>query len=264
MRLLIGVLSALICACTATDTDTAAFDAGDDASTSDPCTGEVSVQSGIADRTLTVRDRDDLSAIADCKLITGNLLIEDSELTNLDGLEKLNTIVGGLRIADNRKLTSIAGLRSLTLVNSLELENNPSLLTLAGLERLKTRESSVNERGQLEDAGWVTLTNNRTLESVKGLQSLDRVFALRIESNPSLTNLNGLESISYIFDGLVIIDNANLTDIRALLRTGCDELDCLYVHDNPKLPNCQAEALGSDSNPCHCAGNDEDAVCSEP
>lgn len=218
------------------------------------------VESGYKHQRITLLDEDDLRAITNCKVITGELLVDNSELTNLDGLENLKSILGGLRITGNRNLTNVAGLRSLRLVDFLEIENNPSLATLAGLERVETRETIRNSRGNLVDAGWVVLNDNRALEDLEGLPSLDRVFSLEIKGNSALQNLHGLEGISSIFDGLFIIDNASLTDIRAL-KTGCQELDCLHIRNNPKLPNCQAEALGGpDAYGC-CTENDEDAVC---
>ena len=81
---------------------------------------------------LVISNADDLAAAvaAGYEAVAGNLTISNTDLVNLDGLETIRTITGGLTIADNANLTSIAGLDGATSVWKVRIEDNPMLSAL--------------------------------------------------------------------------------------------------------------------------------------
>ena len=75
-------------------------------------------------------DRDevnDLRPLSSLKKITGKLIIEQTQITDLSGLENLETIGDQLMIKNNSKLTSIANLTKLSSLNYFSIFNNPKL-----------------------------------------------------------------------------------------------------------------------------------------
>jgi alpha-tubulin suppressor-like RCC1 family protein len=76
----------------------------------------------------------DLTVLAGCTAITGDLSIESSDLTNLDGFAALVAVEGNLFITENSVLSDISGLGTLEYVGgTLFIGENNSLATLAGL-----------------------------------------------------------------------------------------------------------------------------------
>ena len=81
----------------------------------------------------------DIVALQDCIIITGNLDIDKSTLTNLVGLENLTTVEGSLFIDNNTSLTSFSGLNNLTSVEgTIFIRRNPVLTSFDGLGNLET------------------------------------------------------------------------------------------------------------------------------
>jgi len=112
-----------------------------------------------------LRNEEDIEELAqvmqarNCSAIDGDLIVQESELTDLAGLEMLRYISGDLVIgkcpvlfgggfaglfphtncSGNASLTSITGLTGLVSVGgSVYIENNPELLSLSGLEALSS------------------------------------------------------------------------------------------------------------------------------
>ncbi|HMG17033.1 MAG TPA: hypothetical protein VK590_16360, partial [Saprospiraceae bacterium] len=110
-----------------------------------------------------------------CTNITGSVTISGANITNLNGLSQLSSIVGGLYIQANPVLTSLNGLSSVSSVG-----------------------------------GSVIISNNSVLSSLTGLGSITSIGSLNINNNASLSSLSGLSSLSSI-GGLYIINNSNLS-----------------------------------------------------
>ncbi len=227
---------------------------------------------------------DDFATIHDavnCRFASG-ILIEGSEITNLDGLNSLTRLGGEIEIK-NTKITNLDGLSALTDaskivlsnnsnlsdVNGLSLlgsgfngsigniiiENNASLTNLNGFSSLtsiqddliiKNNASLTNLDGlssiQYID-NFLNITSNPALENIDGLSNVSYVgLGFDIKSNTVLSNLNGLSLVAETFGNVKIIDNTNLTDI-----TGISNIDKIWgdlvIVDNGKLSNCAIEAV---------------------
>ena len=81
----------------------------------------------------------DLEALSGCTTVTGDLSIEYSPLTSLEGLECLAHVGGRLDIKLNESLTSLIGLESVEYVGGdLGISVNRSLTSLAGFNNLES------------------------------------------------------------------------------------------------------------------------------
>ena len=181
-------------------------------------------------------DLDKLAALS-CGTLTGNLVIDHSQLTSVDGLESLRHIYGVLTITDNEVLESLSGLANLETVGTglvpegasggdLSVSNNPNL-------------TAISLTNLTEVGGIFHIGGNRNLTDLDGLESLRRAYAIDLHRVPALTEiggLSGLSSVSWVsiremtslqtLDGLggltttggsVLIDtNPSLTTINAL------------------------------------------------
>jgi hypothetical protein len=151
----------------------------------------------------------DLEALSGCTTVTGDLSIEYSPLTSLEGLECLAHVGGRLDIKLNESLTSLAGLNNLEYVGGdLGISVNRSLASLAGLNNLEFV------------GGRVDISYNFSLTSLAGLNKLESVGGnLDISINRSLISLAGLNKLESVGGNLVIWYNRKLcTNLAEALR----------------------------------------------
>jgi hypothetical protein len=159
-----------------------------------------------------------------------NLVIQaNSVLTNLDGLSGLTRVGGDITLRDNDALVDVSGLGSLSdLGGGLSIVSNPKLEHIVGLESI-TRATDV------------TIMTNDALATIEGLGGLQEVGSLRIDLNPLLESVNGLESLVWVEDALYLWDNpivttlaplANLTTARRLLLNRMHGLESLAGLEN--------------------------------
>ena len=155
---------------------------------------------------------DDLSGYA---FLAGDLIVENTTLDSLDGLECLAGIDGKLSIGSpggTEHLKSLDGLRNLVKVGKdVIISTNKSLTTLQGLEKL----SSIG--------GGLIIQGNYVLKNLVGLGGLETIpEKFIIKSNPKLKEIyvNSLSSIGTNAEGyynwkyaLEIIDNKSLRAI---------------------------------------------------
>jgi len=125
-----------------------------------------------------------------CNEVSGSLIIRDSaDITNLDGLSSITSVVGNLEISHNHTLTNIDGLSSLTSVTSVT--------SVGGY--------------------YMQISDNDALTNLDGLLSLTSVGGLLyIFDNDALTNLDGLSSLTWIRAELDIQFNQVLSRCTAL------------------------------------------------
>ena len=136
----------------------------------------------------------------------GNILriSNNSMLSNLNGLENLDSIEYICEIRNNPSLSSIAALESLVFVPNIFIEENPSLINLEGLN-------------QLDTVSTLSIINNDSLQDLLALSNLKKIRGLlHIESAPLLQNLSGLENLTFVGEDLKIFDNDSLTNLQGL------------------------------------------------
>ncbi len=161
-----------------------------------------------------------------CDRVSGELAIRGSDISDIDGLADLTSVVGGLSIRDNAALTDLDGLANLTSVGRILLiYSNAALTDLDGLANL----TSV--------VGSLTVQSNAALTNLDGLANLTGVGgSLSIRNNDLLTNLNGLVNITGVGGGLVISGNDLLTNLDGLANI-TSVVGNLYIYHNTALTN---------------------------
>ena len=152
-------------------------------------------------------------------------------VTDLSPLKDLKIINEGVEIINTKNLKNLKGLENLIATgvifpNGFRVVNNKRLINFEGLDKLeKTR-------------GEFYLSNNENLINLKGLHSFYAVSAgsLTIENCNNLNDLDGLDKLEFIGDGLEIAKNSKLIDISALSK-----LDfvprTIYIGENESLTN---------------------------
>ena len=109
----------------------------------------------------TVYDELSIFDLAGCRYIQGDLVINDTSLTDLHGLEELRTVGGSLSIGYNPQLASVAGLDGLFEIDGeLHIAGNDAVTDLGGLE------------GLFAVGGDLDIEDNSSLESLDGLDGL--------------------------------------------------------------------------------------------
>jgi hypothetical protein len=153
-----------------------------------------------------------------CTQIEGDVEIEGSGITNLNGLNVLTTIGGSLTIYRNFTLTSLTGLEGLSSIGgSLQISNDTglpfALINLAGLENLTTLGENL------------LINNCLLLTSLTGLEGLTSIGGnVYITDNIALTSLTGLVNVTSIGGDFVTYHNAfsSLSGLNQVTNIGRD------------------------------------------
>jgi len=153
-----------------------------------------------------------------CTEIEGDVLIRGTDITNLNELNVLTSIMGYLYIGNfnggNPSLTSLTGLDNVTVIGgALCIYDNASLASLSGLDNV----TSIG--GKLEIAGndaLTSLTGLDNLTSIGGDLIIGLDYPYTITGNPSLTSIIGLANVISIGGSLEISNNNALTNLTGL------------------------------------------------
>jgi hypothetical protein len=184
----------------------------------------------------------------------------NSNLANVDALSKVSgKLPGGISIAGNPKLTSLAGLSKIVGIekkngngNVVELIKNPLLKDLTGL----------NLAGSI--VGGIELVNNG-IENLDALREVEEIVspnklgdALAVVGNPLLKNINGLAKLGgTLGGGLVIVSNPMLGTIAGLKgRNPIIAANYVQVTDVKCVTQHDSEYLKSLCTTSDCTTND--------
>jgi hypothetical protein len=150
-----------------------------------------------------------------CTEIEGEVWIgkyQTTDISNLDGLNPISKIGGGLGIRHNPNLVDLQGLNNLVDIGGfLTIDQNFTLENLMGLDKLTTIGETFN------------ITNSHSLKSCNGLESLLTVGeSVHISSNDSLKNIEGLNNLTTIGGDLylTIHQMENIAGLRSLTSIG--------------------------------------------
>jgi hypothetical protein len=171
-----------------------------------------------------------------CHEIYGNVYILGNDITNLNGLNNLISIGGGLSIS-NTSLTNLTGLEGIISVgSSLFVGSNWLLTSLTGLEGLTSVGS------------WLKIYSNEYLSCLSGLQNLTAIGGNLIidgqyGGNSSLTDLTGLEGLLSIGDKIFILRNDGLTSLSGIDNIDPSSILNIYIHHNSSLSDCDVLSI---------------------
>ncbi len=173
----------------------------------------------------------------DSLITVGTLTISNTDLTSLDGLESLETVVGDFDLTGNESLVSIEGLSGLTSVGGeLYLSNNDLLPSLTGLEQL----ASVGTRLTIYGVDGIA-----DLHPFSGLRSMGGLY---MSGCDLITDLSGLEGITSIPRNVDILYNNVQTSM-----TGLDNLTS--IGGNLNLSSAPLTSLQGLNSLTHIGGN---------
>ncbi|MEE4258450.1 MAG: T9SS type A sorting domain-containing protein [Bacteroidales bacterium] len=199
-----------------------------------------------------------------CAEIEGDVwigVLPETDITNLNGLNVLNSIGGSLEIAFNKDLTNLTGLDNLTSIGGdLKIGSNNALVSLTGLERL----TSIGGNLEIGFQSGMLLLGNPSLTSLEGLANLTSLGGnLHIAENLALTSLTGLDnieanSVQYVF----INYNSSLTECD--VQSICDYLaspnGTIIINNN--APGCNSQLEVEDACASFVADMEEDHAIS--
>jgi len=172
----------------------------------------------------------------DCVEIAGNVEINGSNITNLDGLLQIQVFGGNLEIHGNNSLPDLSGLNSVSsIAGDFEVLNNPNLIDFSGLGSL------------LSIDGGFQVRNNSALDNMNSLSGLSALTSiggsLWISGNPDLTSLNGLLGVTSI-DGNIKIDSNNiLSSLSGLDNIDTASISSIYIRENNLLSICDVTSV---------------------
>jgi len=216
-----------------------------------------------------------------CTQLRGNVTIQGSDISNLNGLSVINSIEGFLQITGNNSLINLSGFENLkTIVGSLTIQGNQSFNSLTGLEGLDSIGGNLTilNNPVLTDltglgnmyflGGGVQISLNNSLSNLYGLEGIITINGtLEIGNNIMLTDLSGLHNVTFINGTISIINNSALTNLTGLNNVnsisgnisitnndiltslaGLDNIDAdsitdLTIVDNPNLSICDAHSI---------------------
>ena len=180
-----------------------------------------------------------------CTALNGSLTIAGADITNLNGLSNITSVLGDFAIANNSQLTSLTGLNALTTVKgNLNISQNAALASLNGLNSwssIPTNSINISNNAVLTTLSGlsgatalsdIAINGNNSLISISGLANLVTVSSIGIANNPaliSLTGLNGITTTSNIY----ITSNDSLTNLNGL--NGLSNAGSISISNNASL-----------------------------
>lgn len=204
-----------------------------------------------------------------------------TKLSNLSGLENLESVGGSLSIYLNDSLTNIEALGNLQFIgDDLIILRNYVLTSLTGLESIETVPGNLLIRGNsiLENlaplqglyyiGGDLNVARNSALTDLTGLEGITQVPGDVTLFGSGLVNLTGLDNLDSIGDHLRIGDpdffwNTSLTDLSALQNLEYIG-GALLIYWNEILPNLSGldNVDGNSIQIVEIIGNPELSECS--
>lgn len=126
--------------------------------------------------------------------VTGNLYIQNSDITDLTPLNNIQSIGSDLVISGNSSLTTFDGLNNLISIgDDLKISSNSNLTSISGLNNLT------------KVAGYFNIQFNFNLTSISGFAKLNSVHDyFKLYYNEKLNSISGFNSLSYFGDDVDI------------------------------------------------------------
>lgn len=189
---------------------------------------------------LSIEGDADVAQLDGIAIVTGDIIIDSTNYSNLDFLSCLTEVQGNIQIFNNAFLLDMSGTDNLTRIGrlpapnptptspsswdagkgSISISNNPSLTTINGFGSL----TDLGEQGEPGDCpampadvecisrqSLIVRENGGT--SVSGFGSLAFIFgSLTISQNDSLLDIDGLTSLVGIGGFFAVNNNTNLCE----------------------------------------------------
>lgn len=185
----------------------------------------------LGDLTIQTTNVLNLDSLENIQKVSGQLAIYNTNLIDLTGLMNLTHIGQSLFLSSNDQMTNLGGLEQLDTINTyLTIQNNLNLNSLGAL-------SGTTALIGLE------VSNNDLLLDLTGLESMTQLYYTLILNNDLLASLTGLENVPQFSGELVIENNSVLSDISAVANSDMTGLTYLNIANNPQLAVCTHHAI---------------------
>lgn len=184
----------------------------------------------------------------------GELILDGSDITNLEGIGHLTSIVGKFEVK-NTGLKSFKRLDKLVSVGEFIVINNPALVRFSGTPKLTTVTGSIliqdnpdlihfDKLHTINSVGGdITLRGLDLVEDFIGMENITSIpGTLTIENCSNLISLQGFEGMTQLL-AVEIDNNGSLDDISALTNIDHTSLSSLTITDNINLESCSISSV---------------------
>jgi hypothetical protein len=159
-----------------------------------------------------VETDEDVRALEGVVCIEGRFQLQGG-LTSLAPLHELRKV--GFLIVNNTPLSTLAGLEKLETVDwYLGIERNPNLESLEALAHLQTVGYVLYIGSRSEDVDHIPEEGNDKLMSLAGLEGLRRAPAISLSSNDALVNVEALSGVLNVED--ILAENNTILPLENL------------------------------------------------
>jgi hypothetical protein len=154
----------------------------------------------VLDGNVLIESEADLAMLEGVREVTRGLVVNQTELTNLDALGCIDTVGENLQIFGNEALTNVDGLVNVTEIGgSFIFGENHALVDFDGLQRLVAVDGSFS------------MNKNDGLQHISGFDSLVGIEGdVTIRDNEVLLDIDGLKGLMVINGVLAITANPML------------------------------------------------------
>lgn len=153
----------------------------------------------------------------------GSLVIAQTNITSLKGLESLKFVKNGFTLNINEELENTNGLENIEEIKDLWIHGNSKLNSINAFENLK----SIN---------YLFIINNKSLKNLNGFNNLESINELGINDS-SLESLLGLNNLNQINNRFQATHNINLNDYCTLSKAFEDFTGNYEVYSNEYNPS---------------------------
>ncbi len=179
---------------------------------------------------LRISNNDDLVDLYDLDLLVsvgGSLIIEsNNSLQHLFSSNNFNSVGDDLRIIEN-DIIDITGFDNIiTVPGTFLFQGNSNIQNLYGFDYLESANTIdikntdlhniFSTTNHLNDLDNLKLSNNNSLTSFVGFESIDTLYSLTFSSNGSITIFDGLPNLEYVDDYIDVTNNDNITNFSGL------------------------------------------------
>jgi hypothetical protein len=175
-------------------------------------------------------------------------------LRNFEGLENLVNFDGDIQIIGNYSLVNLQGLSGIDSVNDLSITTYPGMIDLSGLDSLTSVMHDLHIAGysikHLDGLEKIDSINGNlyigatdSLIDMQGLNNLVYIGEdLSLSYNKSLNSLADLINLKSVHN-LAIWSNESLTSLHGLDSINGHIISYMYISDNQMLSHCEVKSI---------------------
>ena len=170
-----------------------------------------------------LKNLDGLLNVSNTEPMMAISILENDSLLNLDGLQNIHSFLNSrLSVERNNQLTQISGLYNLTGASDIRISENPKLIDINGFNSL------------IGDVYHIDVTDNESLQTIRGFNLVDKVTVLSISNNIALETIDMLPIVPS-FKTVAIRENTTLNKISGFGETY--NVGYFEISNCPNLPS---------------------------